>query len=598
MAVKALSRPKSTNVRSTNRDIRHEHVNLDPLSHPQGRAREYARAVTAAKLDWMFAMPFVGEMRGGHSDSITSLSISRTSLCPIVTGCVDGSMRIWDLQGRRCVGMLNGAHSCGGSGVVFGNGVDGRIYSCGEDGVVRSWNVFPLIITHDDNNDDGGYGRKPRARKIYRNSDDGRGGGTHGTSTRTDATVMDGPSPHGPMSVYRLPSSRGGHNGSGNNNNVAFHSIDHHWSKPRFVTSSLDASVRVWDPERSVPIINFDDLWGGDDTVTVVRYNPSERDLIAHCSGDRGVKALSRPKLTNVRSTNRDIRHEHVNLDPLSHPQGRAREYARAVTAAKLDWMFAMPFVGEMRGGHSNSITSLSISRTSLCPIVTGCVDGSMRIWDLQGRRCVGMLNGAHSCGGSGVVFGNGVDGRIYSCGEDGVVRSWNVFPLIITHDDNNDDGGYGRKPRARKIYRNSDDGRGGGTHGTSTRTDATVTDGPSPHGPMSVYRLPSSRGGHNGSGNNNNVAFHSIDHHWSEPRFVTSSLDASVRVWDPERSVPIINFDDLWGGDDTVTVVRYNPSERDLIAHCSGDRGVGLHDGRTSSPLRKTIMSMRANCL
>ena len=123
--------------------------------------------------------------------------------------------------------------------------------------------------------------------------------------------------------------------------------------------------------------------------------------------------------------------------------------------------------------------------------------------------------------------------------------------------------------------------------------------DGPSPHGPMSVYRLPSSRGGHDGGGNNNNnVAFHSIDHHWSEPRFVTSSLDASVRVWDPKRSVRIINFDDLWGGDDTVTVVRYNPSERDLIAHCSGDRGVGLHDGRTSSPLRKTIMSMRANCL
>ena len=67
MKVKVISRAQSTVSRATNRDIRPEHRNLDPLAHPQARAREYVRAVTAAKLDRMFAKPFVGELRGDMS---------------------------------------------------------------------------------------------------------------------------------------------------------------------------------------------------------------------------------------------------------------------------------------------------------------------------------------------------------------------------------------------------------------------------------------------------------------------------------------------------------------------------------------------------
>ena len=319
------------------------------------------------------------------------------------------------------------------------------------------------------------------------------------------------------------------------------------------------------------------------------------------------VKALSRPKSTTIRSTNRDIRHEHVNLDPLSHPQSRSREYVRAVTSAKLDRMFAKPFVGELRGGHADAVSVLAACRSSLCPIATGCVDGSIRIWDLANRRLVASLDGAHSRGVTGMVFGNGGadHGGVYSCGEDGVVRSWSVFPRggggaysssasSGGGDDDgdegeDDDGGYGekKKPRAGKA--------------TNARYAAEGSPSPSsssssPHGPINVYRLPTSRNDNKYTANN--VAFHSIDHHWSEPRFATSSSDASVRVWDPERSAPTSTFDDLWGSDDTVTVVRYNPSERDLLAHCSSDRGIGLHDARTSSPLKKTIMSMRSNCL
>eukprot|EP00985_Skeletonema_marinoi_P030963 scaffold35064_cov71-Skeletonema_marinoi.AAC.1 len=66
MKVKALARPQSTTSRSSLHDLRPTHKNLNPQSHPQARAREYTRAVTAAKLDRMFASPFVGELKGGH----------------------------------------------------------------------------------------------------------------------------------------------------------------------------------------------------------------------------------------------------------------------------------------------------------------------------------------------------------------------------------------------------------------------------------------------------------------------------------------------------------------------------------------------------
>lgn len=303
------------------------------------------------------------------------------------------------------------------------------------------------------------------------------------------------------------------------------------------------------------------------------------------------VKALSRSQASTTRSSIHDIRLTHKNLNPTSHPQARAREYTRAVTAAKLDRMFAQPFLGELKGGHVDAVTSMAICRTNLCPVVTGCVDGTVRIWDLTNRKMVANLE-AHSRPVSGLVFGNGVDGLVYSCGEEGIIKSWSIFPRerYITSslndsdsdadsDSDSDDDGYGKKPKARKRFNK-----------LKRQEEPEQT---SPHGPHNTYRLPTSRSNPHGSN-----AFHSIDHHWSHSQFATASSDSAVHLWDPERSTPIATFDNLWGSDDTVTVVRYNPAERDLIAHCSNDRGIGLHDARTSSALQKTIMSMKCNCL
>jgi len=296
------------------------------------------------------------------------------------------------------------------------------------------------------------------------------------------------------------------------------------------------------------------------------------------------VKALSRSESSTTRSSLHDIRPTHKNLNPTSHPQARAREYTRAVTAAKLDRMFAKPFLGELKNGHVDAISCMAICRTNLCPVVSGCVDGTIRIWDLTNRKMVVNLE-AHTRSVSGLVFGNTNGGMVYSCGEEGIVKGWSIYPkdrYITAGDDSSDnssDEEEDRKPRAKRKYKSN--------------TQDDDEEEASPYGPHNIYRLPSTRG----NAHNTN-AFHSIDHHWTQSQFATSSSDSAVHLWDPERSTPITTFNNLWGSDDTVTTVRYNPAEHNLIAHCSNDRGIGLHDTRTSSALQKTIMSMKCNAL
>jgi len=212
--------------------------------------------------------------------------------------------------------------------------------------------------------------------------------------------------------------------------------------------------------------------------------------------------------------------------------------------------MFAKPFVAQLgggqEGGHRDGVTASCVSRNSLVPFVSGSGDGEVRIWDLGGQKLVKSLSGAHSRMVTGLVFGN--CGRVfYSCGDDGLVKSWTVYPM--------------------------------GSAEAEEQELATT------HGPMVTYRSASIG------------TMKSIDHHRSESQFATAS-DNSVDIWTPDRSVPLQSYDTTWGSVDTSTVVRYNPAERSLVGQCSADRGVGLFDTRFGSPLQKTVLAMRCNCL
>jgi DDB1- and CUL4-associated factor 13 len=287
-----------------------------------------------------------------------------------------------------------------------------------------------------------------------------------------------------------------------------------------------------------------------------------------------------------------DIARRARNLHASIHPLAREREYQRAVNAAKLDRMFAKPFLGDFYGGHNDAVTTLCISRRALVPCVSGAADGSVKLWDIATRQCVTNLPHAHTRVVTGSVFD--ISGQFfYSCSDDGYIHRWSIHPT--NHQNNSKSMDYNHTEITSSSKSSSSSSRSLAIvpkrATTKSNDDSNDHNNNSSHGPIMSWRT--------------NGSFKSIDHHWFNDVFATAS-DAAIQIWTPERSTSIQTHYDLWGtgsggsggGGDTINVVRYNPSERDLIAHCCVDRGIGLHDTRTASALQKVLMKMRCNDL
>lgn len=94
--------------------------NLDPALHPFARPREYNRAVTAAKLDRMFAKPFVDALEG-HQDGVYCMARDPKSLGCVASGGGDGQVCVWSLSRRERVLDLPKAHKNMVTDVCFTN---------------------------------------------------------------------------------------------------------------------------------------------------------------------------------------------------------------------------------------------------------------------------------------------------------------------------------------------------------------------------------------------------------------------------------------------------------------------------------------------
>ncbi|KAJ2559382.1 Protein sof1 [Coemansia sp. RSA 1933] len=248
------------------------------------------------------------------------------------------------------------------------------------------------------------------------------------------------------------------------------------------------------------------------------------------------VKALSRSTAEYTRETKSDIQRLPRNVDPELHPLERAREYKRALNSAKLERMFAKPFIASM-SGHIDGIYSMAKNPWDLDSIITGSGDGELRLWSLSEQKTVWRAPEAHR----GIVKGvcnvpGGESDRFLSVGTDKLAKVW------------------------------------------SRSESAVATDGVTPE-TIATY-----------SGKH---AFSGIDHHRNRPLFATCS--SLVEVWDVDRSEPIANL--TWGAD-TINTVRMNQTEVNVLASCGTDRSVILYDLRTNSPLSKLVMTLSTNAI
>lgn len=191
--VKVLQRSEADHAGTAGGIARHSR-NADPLLHPLERAREYQRALTAVKVEKIFAKPFVKAL-DGHTDSVKCMTAARRQGAPLITGSCDGVVRVWDLNSFTCKAEVPRAHEGFVRGVVATPDGD-HFISCGDDKSAKMWALH-----------------------------------------RQDFTV--GEEPVGTYHMASIPNA-----------------VDHHWKKPMFVTVS--DTVDVWDYSRSTPLSSFE----------------------------------------------------------------------------------------------------------------------------------------------------------------------------------------------------------------------------------------------------------------------------------------------------------------------------------------------------
>ena len=226
MKIKMINRVEGRDKAERKGDIAKVRRNLDPALHPFERAVEYTRALNAAKLERVFAKPFVAAL-SGHTDGVYCMARNPKRLNSLVSGSASGELFLWDVPERRVIMSYQG-HK-GGVRAITVSDCGNFCFSCGDDGVIKMW-------------------RMPRAPM----------GGAPET-----------------IEEEALNDFRSGH---------VLRGIDHHWTRTHFATAG--EKVEVWDHERSSPIHSF--AWGAD-SIQSVRFNPVEPDIFASCGNDRSI---------------------------------------------------------------------------------------------------------------------------------------------------------------------------------------------------------------------------------------------------------------------------------------------------------------------
>ena len=91
--------------------------------------------------------------------------------------------------------------------------------------------------------------------------------------------------------------------------------------------------------------------------------------------------------------------------------------------------------------------------------------------------------------------------------------------------------------------------------------------------------------------------AFNSVSHHFSRQQFASAS--SVIQIWDLNRSGASGTGNEAiktiqWGSDaESINVLRFNSSEKEVLASAGSDRSVVLYDLRAGKPLTKMVMTV-----
>ncbi|KAL1409581.1 Protein sof1 [Vanrija albida] len=264
------------------------------------------------------------------------------------------------------------------------------------------------------------------------------------------------------------------------------------------------------------------------------------------------------------------------NLAPHLHPFAKPREYTRALTAVKLERMFAKPFVAAL-GGHQDGAYVLGKDPRRVSVVAAGGGDGEVIVHSLSMRRPLLKIQ-AHQGMVGGVCWTSEVrDGKrgVITCGKtDGTVKIWRSKAFAPGMRADEEEEGEQTLDIAGAVGEDADEDDLAMDEAKRDTVGLNLE-------PSMVYN---SKGGFNG-----------IDHHRTDGVFATASN--VVQVWDENRSSPLSTLQ-FGSSLETVTSVKFNQSETSVLASVGNDRTMCLYDIRTGKAERRIVMRMTSNAL
>ncbi|GAA6063636.1 hypothetical protein JCM10212_002597 [Sporobolomyces blumeae] len=318
------------------------------------------------------------------------------------------------------------------------------------------------------------------------------------------------------------------------------------------------------------------------------------------------IKTMHRSLEQHLPSTSTTAAPVSRNLDPTLHPFARSREYKRAVTASKLDRMFAKPFVAALEGHQDGIYTMCKDEQGALGRVASGSGDGEVKVWDLGQQAAVWNVENAHRGIVRGVCFSHPMHG------EDGRQEKKPAHESLD-----------GVRERNLKRKRAAIGFKGKGRAGMDdelddldddeyaeeqAKMDATESRGSTrvlSCGVDKTVKLWDVRGA---KGRNvkplqtydGKAGFNSISHHRYDPLFAAASH--SIEVFDETKTAPIstLKFHSTSTNavGEHIVNVAFNKSESNVLASSGSDRTVCLYDLRSGKALGRVAMQMRVNQL
>ncbi|PVG02869.1 WD40 repeat-like protein [Serendipita vermifera] len=479
----------------------------------------------------------VGEPLRGHADHIRGVAYSPNGQC-IVSGSFDRSIRIWDAEtGASNFSPLEGHTDTVNSVAYSPNGH--YIVSGSYDNTIRIWDADTGVL----------IGKPLEGHTDWVNtvvySPDGR----YIASASDDNTIR----------IWDTME-----------NNTVTHILEGHidWVKSvsyssdgqYLVSGSWDHTVRIWDAKRGVAI--GEPLTGHTGTVLSVVYSP---DGLYVASGSSDMTIRIWHSKTGELICDPLTKHTDWVTRIVYSPDGQYLFSGSDDNTIRVWNSTTGHVIGEPMNGHVGLVNSVVFSPDG-CYIASASLDRTIRIWDSRTGEAIGKPFNGHTETVTSIAYSP--DGRyIVSGSSDSTLRLWDAAKGIPIGEP-----WKGHEGTVFSVAYSPD-----GHHIASGSKDNTVR----------IWSVQ--KGSHAGEPLRGHSGFVYVVAYSPDGRYVVSgSHDRSIRIWDTVTGIVMGN--PLKGHTSLVTSLAYSP-DGFYIASGSMDKTIRVWDAKTGSVVGEALL-------